>query len=97
MDAGVVDHHLDRPGFEQCRDRRSGRVAVGDVEDDRLGAAARGDDGLHHLTGARQVAVGVHDDVVTVCGEAAADRPADIAAAAGDQGAFSSVFHAVIL
>src|SRR5690606_24944442 len=59
----------------------------GDVEGDRLGAAAGRGDVLHHRRGTRKVSVGVDDDVQAVGGELAADRAAEVAAATGDEGA----------
>src|SRR5690606_35615726 len=51
-----------------------------------LSASAVAGDGGHHFAGAGDVAVGVDDDVEAVGSQLAADRAAEVAAAAGDQG-----------
>ena len=60
---------------------------VGDVEGDRLGAAAGGDDPRDDGVGAVEAGVGVRDHVRAVAAEPLGDRLADAAAGAGDEGA----------
>src|SRR3546814_2910629 len=93
MEAGVVDHHLHGAGLEQRRDRGARSLAVGDVERDRLGASTGGGDVLHDRFCARAVTVGVDEHVQAVGRQLAADRAAEVAAAAGDQGAARSEEH----
>ena len=85
MDAGVVDQDLDRASGEEFRQRRRGRLAFGDVENDRFGTAAAGENFADDRLGLGAAAVGVHDHVAAVGGQAAADRRADAAATARNQ------------
>ena len=72
----------------------AGRVAIGDIEGHRLRAAAGRVDLADDAFGARDVRVRVHDDVQAVGRELPADRAADVAAAAGDDGAaWHGVWH----
>ncbi len=59
MNAGIVHEDLDGAGFQQLRQRRAGCLGIGDVEADRLGAAAlRADIGGQRL-GACELPMGV--------------------------------------
>ena len=87
MDAGIVDEDLDRPGFEDLRQRRRGLRGIGDVETHGLGGAASGDDRGGQRLGARELAMGMDIDMMPGSGEGMGDGGADDAAAAGDQSA----------
>ena len=63
IDAGIVDQDLDRAGGDEVRQRRRGRFAFGDVENDRFDGAAAGDDLADDSRGLIAVAVDVYDDV----------------------------------
>ena len=76
------------PILEQGCECGGGRDAVGDVEGDGFGAAAGGEDFTDDRVGLGAAAAGMDDDVMPGGGEAPADRGADAAAAAGDQGTF---------
>ncbi|MDT4871619.1 hypothetical protein FQZ97_1067560 [compost metagenome] len=86
MDARVVHQNLDRTRLGQRFQRSGGGGTVGDVEGHGFGAAAPGLDLRHEGLRLLQAPVGVHDDMVAVGGQSLADRGADAAAAAGDQG-----------
>src|SRR6185369_15457004 len=88
VNAGVVDQNLDRSGFEQPFEGHGGGGPFGDIEGDRFATAAGGYDRGDYRLSLGQAAIGVDDDMVAVGGQAPADRGADAAAAAGDQGAF---------
>ncbi len=87
MDAGVVDDDLDRARRQQALAGGLRRGAIGDVEGDRLGAAALGDDSPGDRLGGLEPGVGMDDDVRAVARQPLGDRLADAAAGAGDQGA----------
>ena len=85
---GIADILVHDTIPEPPRQSSGRRGAVGNVEGDRLGAAAGclnvGDDSGRAI----EATVGMDDDVVAIGGQALADRGADAAAAAGDEGAF---------
>ena len=91
VDAGVIDENLDRAGFQQFFQCGGGGRSLGDVEGDSLGTAAGSDDVGDDRFRLFDAAVGMDDDVMAVGGQAAADRRADAAAAAGDEGAFDRI------
>ena len=95
--AGVVDHDLHRAVAQHHLDRVAAGSGIGNIEGDRLRAAARGDDVSDDISSAREVGIRVDDDVVAVRGEATADRAAEAAAAAGDEGALGVGIHVVML
>src|SRR5207342_303382 len=81
---------------QQGVDRGARGVAVGDIERDRFGATTIANDPSGDVFGARAVAVRVDDDVQAIIGELATDHAAEVAAAAGDEGAplLLAVVHA---
>jgi hypothetical protein len=87
VDAGVVDHDLDRARGQQPFAGGLRRGPIGHVEGDRLGAAAIGDDPRRDRLGGLEPGVGMNDDMGAVARQALGDRLADAAAGAGDEGA----------
>jgi hypothetical protein len=87
MDAGVVHEDLDRTRDQNPLDRRGRLRRLGDVEAQRLGPAAMGQDFSGEHLRALQLAIGVQVDMVTSRREMGGNGGADAAARAGDEGA----------
>ena len=75
------------PAAEQPVAGGARRGAIGDVEGDRFGAAAGGDDARRSPSAASSRVWAWTIDVGAVAAETLGDRPADAAARAGDEGA----------
>ena len=84
MDAGTVDDDPDRPIDQGSGERFCRCCLVGHIEGDRLRRSAGSSDVGDNGFGAIAAAISMDVDVASRNGQAAADRGADCAAAAGD-------------
>ena len=63
MKAGIVDHHLNRPFFQQLDQQATGLLLVGDIEDRHPRRAADRLDGVDHFRRALGMPIGVDADL----------------------------------
>ena len=85
MYAGIVHEDLDRARGQNAFHRRGCFRGLGEVEAQRLRAAAMGQDFTGESLRALQLAIRVQIDVMTGCREMGGNGGADAAARAGDE------------